>query len=106
MPKFPRPKRPERDRDVFTLLHALRGKETKDLAKRSFLAATTIRKIRVGPSHGGTRYPRHTTMVELARLAGKRWELVDDAPSETARDGGRARRSGSERYATAGAHAG
>ncbi len=78
MKKRKRIPRPELDRDQFKVLHALRGIETKDIAKKSFLAYSTVAKLRRNPRDGGTRFPRHTTLVELARIAGKKWDLVDD----------------------------
>ncbi len=91
--------RPELDRDQFKVLHAIRHIETKDAAKSSFLAYSTISKLRRNPRDGGTRFPRHTTLVELAWLAGKRWELVDDhqlasAGTRTERSDARRRVSG------------
>lgn len=63
-------RRPEYDRLVFDVIHDLAGISAGELAKRSFLSASTISKIRRGPAHGGTRHPWATTLEELARLAG------------------------------------
>lgn len=68
-----KPRRPDRDRDIFTLLNALKGVKSADIARRSFLSAQTITRLR----RGVTRWPRHTTLAELARIAGMRFTLTE-----------------------------
>lgn len=72
-----RPKRPEYDKLVFDVLHRLAGKSSHELAKQSFLTASTIAKIRRGPAHGGTRHPWSTTLAELARLSGGELRFIE-----------------------------
>lgn len=81
--------RPDYDRDIFQLLRAIRGKTPAEISRQSFLSASTISNLRKGPSHGGTRWPRHTTMCELARIAGRKWALVDDDHGERPTEGRR-----------------
>lgn len=61
---------PKYDQLVFDIIHDLAGIPAERLAKESYLSGQTIRNIRKGPGKGGTRYPRGTTVQELARLAG------------------------------------
>lgn len=75
-----KPERPEYYREVFTVMHCLRGLPATELAKYTYLAPSTISKIRKGPAHGGTRFPRADTLEELFRLAGyetKRVQIGD-----------------------------
>lgn len=74
----PKMKRPEYDRAVFAVLHALRGHKNTEIARHTYLSPSTIAKIRKGPSHGGTRWPRHNTLTELARIAGMSYQLAAD----------------------------
>lgn len=57
MSKFNRPVRPEYDRAVFEVLHALAGVPATQIAKKTWVSAGTISKWRRGPKFGGTRYP-------------------------------------------------
>lgn len=76
--------RPEYDHRVHDVLNAVAGISTATLAERTFLSATTIRKWRLGPKYGGTRYPLGVNLEELARVAGLTMKLVrsNDAPDE------------------------
>jgi hypothetical protein len=64
------PNYPQYDYMIHAILNDLAGIPVKELAKETYLSAQTIRNARKGPGKGGTRYPRGTTMQELARLAG------------------------------------
>jgi transcriptional regulator with XRE-family HTH domain len=79
--KKARPHYPERDREVFRVLRAIRGMSAPDLSRKTFLSSTTVYNLR--KASGGTRYPRHLTLVALAEAAGLTYELV---PIEDAKD--------------------
>jgi transcriptional regulator with XRE-family HTH domain len=80
--KKARPHYPERDREVFRVLRAIRGMSAPDLSRKTFLSATTVYNLRkAGPT--ATRYPRHLTLVALAEAAGMTYELV---PIEDAKE--------------------
>lgn len=68
--------RPDYDRAVFQVLHAIRHLSDKEVAAQSFVSAQTIRKWRLGPKYGGVRYPLHCTLSAVARVAGMDWQLV------------------------------
>ncbi len=70
--------RPEYDRAVFEVLHAIRGRSAREVAAQTYVSAATISKWRRGPKYGGTRYPQHHTLCAVAKVAGLRWVLVDD----------------------------
>lgn len=78
MSKFNRPVRPEYDRAVFEVFHALAGVPATQIAKKTWVSAGTISKWRRGPKFGGTRYPQHATMSAVAKVAGLKWVLVED----------------------------
>jgi hypothetical protein len=69
--------RPEYDRTVFEVLHALAGISNADLARETYISATTFANWRKGPKFGGTRWPQHHNLVEAARVAGLVFELRD-----------------------------
>lgn len=69
--------RPERDREVFRVLRAIRGRTPEDVAKKAGISPSTIRKWRMSVADGGTRYPQHYTLAAVARAAGLRYELVE-----------------------------
>ena len=69
-------KRPEWDRMLFEVLHALRDRTNAAIARESgYLSATTIGNWRKGPKNGGTRYPQHHTLAAAAKVAGFTFEL-------------------------------
>jgi transposase len=59
MRKKSAPIRPERDRDIFRVLHAIKGMSAVDIAKKTYVSQQTIRNWRKTLSAGGTRYPQH-----------------------------------------------
>ena len=73
-----RPERPEYDKAVFMVLHAVKGVSATKLASQTYVSASTIAKWRRGPKFGGTRYPQHHTLAAVAALAGLKWTLVSD----------------------------
>ena len=81
--------RPEYDRAVFEVLHAIRGRSALSISKLCYVSPGTISKWRRGHKYGGTRYPQHHTLAAVAKVAGLKWILVDDK----ARDGRNERRS-------------
>lgn len=70
------PHRPERDRMLFEVLHALKGLSPKEVAAKTWVSPQTIRKWRMPLDRGGVRYPRHTTLAAVARTAGLEFRLV------------------------------
>lgn len=70
--------RPEYDRAVFEVLHAIRGRSAREIASQTYVSAGTISKWRRGPKYGGTRYPQHHTLSAVAKVAGLRWVLEED----------------------------
>lgn len=78
--KYSRPIRPEYDRAVFEVLHAIAGRSALSVPKLTYVSASTIAKWRRGPKFGGTRYPQHHTLAAVAKVAGLRWKLVEDKP--------------------------
>lgn len=98
MSKFNRPVRPEYDRAVFEVLHALAGVPSTQIAKKTWVSAGTISKWRRGPKFGGTRYPQHATMAAVAKVAGLKWVLVEDKAKGAGND---ARREKSSRSVSA-----
>jgi hypothetical protein len=78
--------RPERDRLVFEVLHALAGKTPKEISERCFVSPTTIRKWRTPLDQGGTRYPQAITLAAAAATVGLKLSLVPiDAPTRRER---------------------
>lgn len=69
--------RPEYDRAVFEVLHAIRDRSSVDVAREAGISDQTVRKLRWGPKYGGTRRPTHMTLDRLARVAGLAYKLVD-----------------------------
>ena len=70
------PVRPERDRMVFDVLRAIRGQSPKEVAARTWVSPSTIRKWRLPLESGGVRYPRHATLAAVARTAGLEFRLI------------------------------
>lgn len=68
--------RPERDRAIFEVLHAIRGRKASEVASKTYVAASTIAKWRKRIEDGGTRYPQHHTLAAVAAVAGLKWALV------------------------------
>jgi len=78
-----RKSRPDHDRAIFTVLHAIRDMKPSEIAAKSFVSASTIYKWRKGWQNGGTRFPQHMTLAAVARIAGFKWELVAvDEPAQ------------------------
>lgn len=67
--------RPERDRTVFEVLHAIKGKTAAEVARETYVSASTIRNWR-RPNETGTRYPQHCTLAAVARTQGLVFKLV------------------------------
>lgn len=68
------PKRPERDREIFSVLRSVRHLSERDIASRTYVSASTVRAWRSGK----TRYPQHHTLAAVARVGGLRFALVHD----------------------------
>jgi hypothetical protein len=81
------PRFPERDRAVHELLQALKSMSAKEIAEKASygrgfgkVSMGTIYKLR---RVDGTRYPRHMTMVAMARATGMEYKLLKvNAPSQ------------------------
>ena len=67
-------KYPERDRAIFQVLRACRGKSATEAVAGTPVSAQTLQNWR----KGRTRYPRHITLAAIARAHGLRWVLVED----------------------------
>lgn len=72
------PHRPERDRMVFEVLHAIQGRKASEVASKTYVAASTIAKWRKRIEDGGTRYPQCHTLAAVAAVAGLKFALVPD----------------------------
>lgn len=72
------PHRPERDRMVFEVLHAIQGRKASEVASKTYVAASTIAKWRKRVEDGGTRYPQCHTLAAVAAVAGLKFALVPD----------------------------
>lgn len=68
--------RPERDRMVFAVLRAIKGKSPTEAVKGTYVSPSTVAKWRLRIEDGGTRYPQHHTMAAVARAAGLEFQLV------------------------------
>ena len=68
-----KPTRPFAYNKVHKLLQLIKGQSANSLSKKTYLASSTISKLRKDPKAGGTRWPRADTLDELYRLVG--WEL-------------------------------
>lgn len=68
--------RKDYDVEIHRILNKLAGVKATELAQKSGLCAKTIHRIRQGPSHGGTRWPRHDTLERLARCIGETYISV------------------------------
>ncbi|MTV47250.1 hypothetical protein GM528_13050, partial [Streptococcus pneumoniae] len=55
MKKYKRAHRPERDRMMFNVLRAIRGKSNSEVAQASGISAQTIAKWRAPVANGGTK---------------------------------------------------
>lgn len=67
---------------VFDVLHAVRDFSDEELAKKAGLRKITVRRLRNGPKHGGTRYPRHITFTRLLKVANKTYVIRDIGANE------------------------
>jgi|UppTromiDAQCA005_1034438.scaffolds.fasta_scaffold01648_1 DNA-binding phage protein len=85
MRKKSAPIRPERDRDIFRVLHAIKGMSAVDIAKKTYVSQQTIRNWRKTPAAGGTRYPQHHTLAAVANVAGLRFTLTPIGETEKPR---------------------
>jgi transcriptional regulator with XRE-family HTH domain len=74
--------RPDRDREVFRVLQAIKGRKSSEVAKNTYVRASTIQAWRTGK----TKYPQHHTLAAVARTAGLKYALVeidnDERPAE------------------------
>jgi transcriptional regulator with XRE-family HTH domain len=78
--------RPERDRNIFKILRAIKGMKSGDVANKTYVAQSTIQNWRTGK----TRYPQSHTLSAVAEVAGLKFDLVQidakervsDAPME------------------------
>lgn len=76
------PHRPDRDRTIFAVLHAIQGRKASEVASKTYVSASTIAKWRRRVEDGGTRYPQHHTLEAVARVAGLKFALVPDDNKE------------------------
>lgn len=67
--------RPERDRTIFEVLHAIKGMTAAEVARDTYVSASTIRNWRKA-NGTGTRYPQHHTLAAVARTQGLAFKLV------------------------------
>lgn len=70
--------RPAYNRFVFSVLRTIRGMSPQEIAAKTGLSAQTIRNIRKGPAHGGTRYPRFETLEDILAINQKRFFIGDE----------------------------
>lgn len=93
--KIVRVHRPERDRAMFAVLRAIRGKSNAEAAAGSGISPQTIRLWRLTVEAGGTRFPQFYSLNQVAKAHGLEFKLVernDDArPSSHASNGYEAR---------------
>lgn len=73
--------RPERDRAVFELLRAIKGLSAREVAEKASYGkgCGTVTKATIynwRKAKNGTRYPRHLTMVAVARAVGLEYKLL------------------------------
>jgi len=72
--------RPERDRAVFELLRAIKGKTAREISERATygrgLGNVTKATIYNWRKTEGVRYPQHLTMVAVARAVGLEYKLL------------------------------
>ena len=66
--------RPERDRDIFKVLRAIRGKSASEVSRQTYVCAQTIRNMRSGQ----TKFPRHSTLAGIAHTVGMQFVLLDE----------------------------
>jgi hypothetical protein len=73
--------RPDRDRAIFELLRAIKGRTAKEIAEKASygkgcgnVTQATIYNWR--KAKNATRYPRHLTMVAVARAVGLEYKLL------------------------------
>lgn len=71
--KMKAPSRPDRDRMVFEVLRAIKGKSAAEVARKTYVSPQTIRNWR---KVNGTRYPQAHTMAAVARVVGLELRLV------------------------------
>lgn len=67
---------------IFDVLHAVKDFSDEELAKKAGVRKRTIRALRNGPKHGGTRYPRHITFSRLLKVANKTYVIRDIGANE------------------------
>lgn len=75
-------RRPSRDEQVFEVLHLVHNLSAAEIARNSCVCASTVHKARIGPKHGGTRYPRHMTLRAIAAVAGYEYRLVPQGSND------------------------
>ena len=69
-----RPRKPDSDKVVFELLRLMRGRTNARIARQTYVAPSTISKLRTRR----TRYPTHITVVGILKALGLRYAVVDD----------------------------
>jgi transposase-like protein len=74
--KHPGRHRPEYDNAIHDVLHNLRDRSAAAIARDTWVSPSTINNWRKGYENGGTRYPQHTTLSAVARVAGLEFKLI------------------------------
>lgn len=72
LPVWKRPAKPERDRTVFEVLHAIRDMKPTEVNQKTYVSAQTIRNWR----NMKVRWPQHHTLSAVAAVAGLEFRLV------------------------------
>lgn len=79
---------PERDREIFTVMHFAADVSTAELARLSGLAYNTVANLRRPVRQGGTRNPTNRTLSAIGRACGMKriWVEATDRRSVRIRE--------------------
>lgn len=82
MKKRVRIHRPERDRAMFAVLRAIRGKSNAEVSHASGISAQTIANWRAPVASGGTKFPQFWTLQQVAKAHGMEFKLIESSDDQ------------------------
>ncbi len=74
-----------RDREMFMVLRVIMHHSDGEVARKSGVSASTIKKWRLSIKDGGTRHPRLHTLRQVAKAYDWGWALVPTSEAKTLR---------------------
>jgi hypothetical protein len=67
------------DRTVFDIIDAIRGVSATEIMRRTKgqVSDRTVNNLRRGPKNGGTKWPRHYTVMRMLHAVGCEFTITD-----------------------------